>query len=143
MYELRRENLWKYAGDNVLNVDIAGNEQNTTSDASKYKSKHLSYFVPRKPSDARIGGEKHIPETFFDRKVYLSWAVEQFTSHFMLKSKKKFADKEFKKKYHDIAPYQVYALSSLQNYLQQAIDEGTKYVLVSWQEYKMLEGGKV
>lgn len=138
MYEKRREGLWKCSGDNLLH-DTEVSEG--YSEGIKVKGVHLSYFVPVKPSEVRVGGFKSIPETFYDRKVFLSWAVEKYCEHFMLKSKKKFIDKVFKKKYLNLKPYEEYNLSSLQIYLQQAIDENTKYVLVSWREYKMLESG--
>ncbi len=135
MYEKRREELWKYAGDNTLCTKY-GNQSEDSSIKVKYKQ--FDYFVPIKPSESPVSGFKAVPETSYDRKVYTSWVKKRFDEVFLLKGKK-----TFRKKYLSLKPYQEYNVSSLQLYLEQALSENTKYMLISWQEYNMLESGEV
>ena len=131
-YEDRHDALWKLMC--------------TRDDGDKNKHKVISYWCPRGRTDAIVTGViKSLPDVHYDRKVFTSWATERFIDTFCLKGRKgdKFKDKVFKKGVVDenYPLWQSYNIQALDHYLQQAVDEGSKCVIISWQEYKLL-GGK-
>ena len=131
-YEDRYNSLWKLMC--------------TNDEGDNNSHKVISYWCPRGRTDAIVTGViKKLPDVHYDRKVFTSWATERFIDTFCLKGRKsdKFKDKFFKKKIVDenYPSWQSYNIQALDHYLQQAVDEGSKCVIISWQEYKLL-GGK-
>lgn len=131
-YEDRHNTLWKIMC--------------TNDEGDNNSHKVISYWCPRGRTDTIIIGViKKLPDVHYDRKIFTSWATERFIDTFCLKGRKsdKFKDKVFKKKVVDenYPWWQSYHIQALDHYLQQAVDEDSKCVIISWQEYKLL-GGK-
>lgn len=117
----------------------------TNDELDDNKHKVISYWCPRGRTETPVTGVvKKLPDVHYDKKVFTSWATERFIDTFCLKGKKSdsFKDKVFKKRVVDnnFAPWQSYQVQALNHYLQQAVDEGSKFVIISWQECRLLEG---
>ena len=130
-YEDRHNALWK-----LMCTNDEGDEN---------KHKVISYWCPRGRTEPLVTGDvKKLPDVHYDKKVFTSWATERFIDTFCLKGKKgdSFKDKVFKKKVVDenYPLWQSYNIQALDHYLQQAVDEDSKFVIISWQEHRLLEG---
>ena len=126
-YEDRHNSLWK-----LMCTNDEGDEN---------KHKVISYWCPLGRTETPVTGlVKKLPDVHHDKKVFTSWATERFIDTFCLKGKKSdsFKDKIFKKKVVDnnYALWQSYNIQALDHYLQQAVDEDSKFVIISWQEHR-------
>ena len=125
-YEHKRENLFKVF---PVERDAEGNK-------IRIKGEHFSFFVKRGSREQKVKGEKVVPLTEYNVKVYTCWVRLMFRRTFMLKNSKK-----FRKKYIDIPDWKAYSIASLQHYLEQAEAEKCKYMLISYKEKDMLING--
>lgn len=136
LYQWRQANLWRDDGSyNDEGVKVSGQQ--------------ISFFVPKSHGqkydiDGRV---KSIPEVNFDKKVPTSWVMERIADTLFTKKKTKCVDgksrrRTLRKDVEKLKQYQVYDLSALTNYATQAHREGCEYMILSWQEIRLLEMGK-
>lgn len=131
LYQWRQDNLWRDDGG-------------YNSEGIKVSGQQISFFVPKSHGQKfDIDGTiKSVPETNFDKKVPVSWAMERIVEILFTKKKTKGRRRTLRKDVEELKQYQVYDLSSLCCYATQSHREGCEYMLLSWQEVRLLEMGK-
>ena len=110
----------------------------------EYQPLVISYFVKRNSNEPEIKGiVKQLTPVNYDIIVDTKWVMEKIQDILFTKRVTKGRRITLRKDVETLKPYQVYNLSSLCHYARQAHSEGCKSMILSWQEKKMLEGGKL
>ena len=129
-YEERSKGIWK-----TLCTNDEGDNNN---------HQVISYFCKRENNQPEVTGKvKQIPEIYYDKVVDLNLVMRKIQDYTFTKKKTKDAHgrmvrQTLRKDCEAMKPWDVYTLSSLMQYARQGHMEGSKSLILSWQECKFL-----
>ncbi|CAH9014565.1 conserved hypothetical protein [Vibrio phage 249E41-1] len=106
--------------------------------------KVINYFCPRGKNDPEVSGKEKLPhEIYYDKVVDLNLVMSRIQDYTFTKKKTKdvhgrMVRQTLRKDCEAMKPWDVYTLSSLMQYARQGYAEGSKRLILSWNECKFL-----